>query len=93
VVAKYCDLDLNGHVNSVKYIEHILDLFPKDTYQKNRIQRFEIAYVAESHYDDTLMFYREEVAENEFNIAIKKSESKSDEQIEVCRSKVKFVND
>jgi acyl-ACP thioesterase len=93
VVAKYCDLDLNGHVNSVKYIEHILDLFPKDTYQKNRIQRFEIAYVAESHYDDTLTFYREEVAENEFNIAIKKSESGSDEQIEVCRSKVKFVND
>jgi len=93
VVAKYCDLDLNGHVNSVKYIEHVLDLFSMATYKKNRIQRFEIAYVAESHYGDTLTFYREEMAENEFNIAIKKSEPGSDEQVEVCRSKVKFVND
>lgn len=27
----YNDVDVNGHVNSVKYIEHVLDLFPLNT--------------------------------------------------------------
>ena len=27
LVAKYSDIDINGHVNSIRYIEHILDLF------------------------------------------------------------------
>ena len=26
-LTKYSDIDINGHVNSIKYIEHILDLF------------------------------------------------------------------
>ena len=29
---KYSDIDINGHVNSIKYIEHILNLFPMDTF-------------------------------------------------------------
>jgi medium-chain acyl-[acyl-carrier-protein] hydrolase len=93
VIAKYSDLDINGHVNSVKYIEHVLDLFPKEVYATKRIKRFEIAYVAEAHYGDTLNFYLEQIDENEYCIAIKKNESDSSETIEVCRSKVKFVND
>ena len=28
LTAKYSDIDINGHVNSIRYIEHILDLFP-----------------------------------------------------------------
>lgn len=93
VVARYCDLDINGHVNSVKYIEHVLDLFPKELYERKRIERFEIAYVAESHYGDTLNFYMEQENENEYSVAIKKNESGGTDTIEVCRSKVKFVND
>ena len=27
---RYNDVDINGHINSVKYIEHVLDLFPVD---------------------------------------------------------------
>lgn len=93
VVAKYCDLDINGHVNSIKYIEHVLDLFPKELYEKKHIERFEIAYVAESHYGDTLTFFLEEADVDTYHIAIKKSDSEHSEMIEVCRSKVKFVND
>ncbi len=85
----YNDVDINGHVNSVKYIEHVLDLWPIDWYRTHRIKRFEIAYVAEAHAGDKLSFYRENGAdENEFCIRICK-----DDGIEVCRSKVKFVKD
>ena len=56
LTAKYSDIDINGHVNSIRYIEHILDLFPIDLYKSKRIQRFEMAYVAESYYGDELFF-------------------------------------
>ena len=82
----YNDVDINGHINSVKYIEHVLDLWSIDWYKEHRIQRFEIAYVAESHAGDKLSFYREETAENEFCVRITRTDG-----TECCRSKVKFV--
>ena len=84
-VAKYSDLDINGHVNSIKYIEHILDLFPLDTYKEKALKRFEIAYVAESYYGDALSFYLEQKGENEYDIEVKKNN-----QEVVVRSKVIF---
>lgn len=80
---RYSDIDINGHVNSIKYIEHILDLFPMETFRKKRIHRFEMAYVAESYYGDTLCFYREEVAPNEYDIEVRKNATEV-----VVRSKV-----
>ena len=84
-VAKYSDLDINGHVNSIKYIEHILDLFPLETYKEKALKRFEIAYVAESYYGDALSFYLEQKSENEYDIEVKKNN-----QEVVVRSKVIF---
>lgn len=82
---KYSDIDINGHVNSIKYIEHILDLFPLEMFREKKIKRFEMAYVAESYYGDILSFYREEVNEDEFHLEIKKNN-----QEVVCRSKILF---
>jgi acyl-ACP thioesterase len=83
--AKYSDIDLNGHVNSVRYIEHVLDLFPLDTYKQQRVRRFEMAYVAESYFGDTLSFYRERVADDEYHVEVRKQ---GDEV--VCRSRIVF---
>jgi acyl-ACP thioesterase len=70
----YSDIDINGHVNSIKYIEHILDLFPLDTYRTQRLQRFEVAYVAEGYAGDELLFYRQPVSEKEYDIEIKRAD-------------------
>lgn len=83
---KYSDIDINGHVNSIKYIEHILDLFPIEMFKEKRIKRFEMAYVAESYYGDILSFLKEEVSDNEYNIEV----IKNGKEI-VCRSKVIFI--
>ncbi len=53
----YSDIDYNGHVNSIKYIEHICNLFSLDHYRSYRLRRVEMAYMAESHFDDTLSFF------------------------------------
>ena len=82
---KYSDIDINGHVNSIKYIEHTLDLFPKETFEKKRIKRYEIAYVAESYYKDTLFFYAQETRPNEYDIEVKKNDAEV-----VVRSKIIF---
>lgn len=86
VVTKYSDIDINGHVNSIRYIEHILDLFPLEIFREKRIRRFEMAYNAESYYGDTLAFYKEQVSENEYDIEVKKNG-----QEVVVRSKVIFI--
>jgi len=83
--AKYSDIDINGHVNSIRYIEHILDLFPIAFYREKCIRRFEIAYVAESYYGDELTFFNEEAGNGVYNIEVKKNDSEV-----VCRSKVIF---
>ncbi len=89
----YNDVDINGHINSVKYIEHVLDLFPIDWYKEHPLKRFDIAYVAEAHQGDRLNFYQEQDADDAlaFKIRITKSTAEGGEEVETCRSKVKFV--
>lgn len=95
----YSDVDVNGHINSVKYIEHILDLWNLDWYKEYRLKRFEIAYVAESHEGDKLNFYLQEnddVSDERvklYNILVTKTAEDGEGGVEVVRSNVKFVKD
>jgi acyl-ACP thioesterase len=91
IETQYNDVDINGHINSVKYIEHVLDLWDIAWYREHHIKRFEIAYVAEAHQGDKLSFYREQVGENEYCVRIVKTSTDSDEETETCRSKVVFA--
>ncbi len=81
----YNDVDINGHINSIKYIEHVLDLWPISWYQEHTIRRFEIAYVAEAHAGVTLSFFREQTAENEYCVRIVRTDG-----TECCRAKITF---
>lgn len=91
----YSDVDVNGHINSVKYIEHILDLWPIDFYRHNRLKRFDIAYVAESHCGDRLHMFVDEQSEGEYCVQVmRQTPGDSDAELkEVCRCKVKFVKE
>ncbi|MBQ5505830.1 MAG: hypothetical protein IIT85_01655, partial [Prevotella sp.] len=73
-------------LRSVKYLEHVLDLWDLDWYKAHRIQRLEIAYVAESHQGDKLKFYREQDDNGDYCVRITKGD-----ETEACRCKVKFV--
>ena len=82
---RYSDMDINGHVNSIRYMEHILDLFPIDTFKEKRLHRFEMAYVAETMAGDSLAYYIDKVDEGHFDVEVKKNAVET-----VCRSKVIF---
>ena len=97
----YNDVDVNGHINSVKYIEHVLDLFSLEWYKQYRLKRLDIAYVAESHQGDVLNFYQEDISsENDSNntekvcqIRITKTSHENADEVEVVRCMVNFVKD
>ncbi len=86
----YSDVDVNGHVNSVKYIEHILDLWPLSWHKTHRLKRLEIAYVAETHAGDRLGFITKEVGEGVYDVITVKYTAPDAEAVEVCRSRIVF---
>lgn len=85
----YSDIDINGHVNSIKYIEHILNLFSRQQMERG-IKRFEIAYKAESYMGDTLSFYVQPVDDNEIDVEVRKNISEDSNSDVVCQAKVRF---
>jgi acyl-ACP thioesterase len=67
---KYSDLDINGHFNSIKYMEHLLDLFELDLFRRKEVRRFEIAYLSEGWYDMPLTLHRKETDPDCYHLAI-----------------------
>lgn len=47
---KYSDLDAYRHVNTVKYIQLILNQLPLSQYDVNRLNRLELSFLHEAHY-------------------------------------------
>lgn len=84
-IVKYSDLDINGHLNSIKYIEHLLDLFDISMFEKSQINRFEIAYMAEGRFGMELNLYNKEIKENQYNMAITNNNKA------ICRASVRWT--
>lgn len=49
-VFKYCDVDFNRHVNTVRYIEAFMNCWPLEHYDNYVVGRFEISFVKECLY-------------------------------------------
>jgi len=48
----YIDCDFNRHVNTVRYMEHLMGQFDMARYDANIVQRMQVAFIKESHYGD-----------------------------------------
>ena len=79
---RYSDIDINKHMNSAKYIEHVINTFDLDIFKEKIIHKFEIIFLAEGMYGDKLKLYKQSLSENEYIIDTKKGEES------VCRSRV-----
>jgi acyl-ACP thioesterase len=56
----YSDLDVNDHVNNLKYLAWIFDLFPVDCYKKGAINQIDVQFLKEARFDQELTISLEE---------------------------------
>lgn len=82
---RYSDIDINKHMNSVKYIEHVLNVFDLSTFHEKRIGKFEIIYLSEGTFGDKLKLYRQDLSENETIVDTRKGE------VSVCRCRITWI--
>ena len=80
------DIDFNGHVNSVKYMEHILSLFSSEEFAERKISRFDIAYVTEALMGDTLRYYLQTDGEDKWSVEVRNHEENV-----ICRALLNLV--
>ncbi|MFC2113532.1 acyl-[acyl-carrier-protein] thioesterase [Bacteroidota bacterium] len=52
IKAMYSDLDINNHVNAVKYIEWIQDFYTEEIYKSQNIEEFQINYQLETRFGE-----------------------------------------
>ncbi len=81
---KYSDIDINGHVNTISYIEWISDCFSLDCYRKCSVKRFEFNFMNEMLYDDFVEIAGQEIATGDFRFEICKEDKVA------CRARVVF---
>ena len=81
----YHDVDINGHINSVKFIEHVMDLWDTEWHCEHKLKRVDVAYVAEGHKGDHLNLYREKVNELEYGVRVCRENGD-----ELCRMRLVF---
>ncbi|CAN5916619.1 thioesterase [soil metagenome] len=62
---RYLDLDVNRHVNNVKYVEYILDAFPMEDYQARKLVSLQVNFISEAKYGDTLRIFKGPYGEQE----------------------------
>lgn len=73
----YSDLDLNGHTNSMKYLEFFLNLFSPEMYTSRIPARIEVQYTHESRYGSRLDFFKDYKGDGEYHIEAKTDDGRS----------------
>jgi acyl-ACP thioesterase len=79
---RYSDIDINKHMNSIKYLEHIVNSFDLEIFRDNLIRRFDIVYLAEGIFGDKLKLYKQNISEDECLIDTRRGDES------VCRSRI-----
>ena len=70
---RYCELDNNRHMNNLHYVDMFMNAFDLDFYDRNTITGFEIHYLSQVYYGESLDVYRSE-CEGGFRLFAKKKD-------------------
>jgi medium-chain acyl-[acyl-carrier-protein] hydrolase len=85
---KYSDLDINLHVNNVKYIEWAIDAYPPEKFVTSEINQLTINFLAECLYKERVGIISDENSDKsnaDLHGIIRQSDKK-----ELCRVKIEW---
>jgi len=84
--AQYGDIDLNGHVNSARYIGWLMDSYPFEFHRKHQVQLLEINYLGETRGGETITIRSRTESPGLLSHTILRAE-----ESEVCRARILWV--
>lgn len=67
----YSDLDFNKHMNTMRYIDLMMDMLPMDILYKGRLARMDMNFVLEARYGDKLTVNMEQLDDKKTAFEIK----------------------
>ena len=62
----YSDIDINGHMNSIRYLDHILDALPIEFLNSHDITDITVAYMQEGSATEELSYGIKELEPNHY---------------------------
>lgn len=86
---EYTDIDLVYHVNNVKYIELIINSFPKEVHLQRSVKSVEINYLGEAKYGEEVWIFTDQKEEDHTMVNVVRESDKK----EVCRAKLVWNQD
>jgi len=81
---KYSDIDINQHVNTVHYLDWMVNTFTLDEHRSHNIHRIDMNFMNEVVYGNEIMIFKEEVAPGDFWFEAKANEKTA------FRGRIKF---
>ncbi len=85
---RYSDLDVNMHVNNVKYLQWALDAYPLEFRMRNRVKSLEVNYLSESFPGDSIKIMVKETDSGKFDHSV----LRIDDSKELCRVRAEWIN-
>jgi acyl-ACP thioesterase len=82
--AKYSHIDINRHVNTMRYVEWISNSFSLEHYNSKRIKRFDINFMSEILFGEVVKIYCSNTDHYNFNFEITHQDKSS------CRARLMF---
>lgn len=70
----YSDVDINGHMNSIRYIDHILDALPLDYIYNHNLKDIVVAYMKEGNATEELAYGIKELAAGHYIAQVTKAD-------------------
>ena len=83
IIASYSDLDVNKHVNNVKYLEYIMDSLPFDFVTSHELKQLDINYLNEAHHQNEITVKTENKGFRKFLHSL----SRETDKTELCRAR------
>lgn len=86
---RYSDIDINGHMNSIRQIDHILDYLPKEVLYNNNLTDIAVAYMKEGESCEQLSYCIHLLEDNHYLAEITKENGEVASRCELKFSPIK----